>query len=903
MTYSQSIRGVVIENINKEPVPGASVQIRLSNLAVQTTSSGYFEFKGLPNGSYTIEISYLGYSTQEQKVDYSGKEINLIITLQEQTTQLKEVQVRTRANHESDISARRKEKTADNLVNIVSAQSIARSPDLNAAEVSKRISGISLQKSSDSKDELLIIRGLEPRYSNTTLNGAQIPSPDDKNKTVPLNIFPSELIGNVVVSKTLVPDMALDAIGGTVDIQFKDAPTEPILNVNFAGGFNPKVTGNTFYTFNPSPSHILDPAAQYGHQYSAKPSDFPASILKFYQPSFRGNLLGGFTFSKRFFKNKLGFIVSTSDEDSYSENRENSQNVEATENKTASNQNKPQSSNAFNRYYYYHSNNFGVSSKLDYIFNDRNKISLSTVITRTQNIQALSNETTPVPDLNGNIVGIPPIDSLIRSQNIIQGLYSTSLKGFHKIRSNFTIDYTLNYGYAKASAPDQADLLLYNDLQTFQKFPNTYIIEPNSTSRVWQRNFDRYYGSYLNFSYKTKLFGLESEFKVGGVLSHKNRYNYRNSYLLNAVYTGNNTAVPFSPNFQDTTFLVVTAQGNPTINTDNYAAFETLKSFYFQDRFKIGKLDVVLGARDEITRQNWTTRSVNAPFGQLFHDYGYNDFSPEINLKYNIKPNQAFRLSYYQAISRPNYYDLVSYTNNAGTGNQAGNPNLRHSRSYNFDARYEIFSGGDNALLVGAFYKRIIDPIETSYSSGSAVQTNTLVNAPDASDYGAELNLIHYFGDFGISGNYTFISSQIKQRKTFYVDSLDPGGVYTGYAPDRAPIVTRPLQGQSKSLANASILYRNRRSKFNANFSILFQGRRLDNAVQEYLLDYYQQDYWNFSFAADKTFGKRFALFFKAINITNTPIIIRTPGGYFISANRSGQDFLLGVRYKLLGLN
>jgi len=900
LSYSQQIRGVVFDEYSKSPIPGANVQIKSLNLSTQTSSSGYFEFNALTNGNYILTITFLGYGTQEKSVNFSGKELNIVVSLKEQATELREVKIVSKSNHESDIYARRKEKNADNLVNIVSAQTIARSPDLNAAEVSKRISGIALQKSSDSKDELLIVRGLEPRYSNTTINGVQIPSPDDKNKTVPLNIFPSELIGNVVISKTLIPELALDAVGGTVDIQFKDAPTLPTLNINFAGGFNPKVTGQTFYTFSPSQSHKLDPATQFGHSYNALPTDFPVSVLKFNKPNFRGNLLGGFTFSHRFLKNKLGFIVSVSDQDEYSENVENSQDVNASDNNTAADGNKPFSSFALKRYYYFHTNSLGVSSKLDYIFNEKNKISISSVITRTQNISALSDQSTPVPDLNGHIIGIPPVDSLIRSQNIIQSLYSLSLKALHKISPRFTLDYSLNYGYSKGNVPDQASLLLYNQ---YDAPKNTYIIEPNATDRLWQRNFDHLYSAYLNFTYKTHLFGVESELKAGGVLSHKSRNNFRNTYLLNAVYTGNNTAVPFTPNFQDSTFLVVTKQGNPTINTDNYSAFETLQSFYIQDRFKMGKLDVILGARDEITRQNNFTLSVNAPFSKISNDYYYNDFSPEISLKYNLNTQQAIRLSYFQAISRPNYYELTSYTNSQGSGNQTGNPNLKHSNSYNFDGRYELFSGGDNALLVGAFYKKIINPIETSYSSGASVITTRLDNVAQAIDYGAEINLIHYLGNFGFSGNYTFILSQIQQRKILDVRVFNPDGSYAGYSTDLAPIVTRALQGQSRDLANLSFIYRNKKARINANFSVLYQGKRIDNAQAYYNLDYYQQDYWNFSFAADKSIGKRFSFFVKANNITNTPVIIRTQGGYFLSSTRTGQDFLLGLRYKFLSLN
>jgi len=900
LTFSQGLHGVVVDQYTKAPLPGVTVEIKSEHLTTQTSPAGYFEFKSLSKGRYELTLSYIGYGTETRIVDLnSQKTPNLSFTLTEKVTQLRELKVIGKTNHETDISARRKEKNADNVVNVVSAQSIQRSPDLNVAEVSKRISGISLLKSSDSKDEFLVVRGLEPRYSNTTINGVQIPSPDDKNKTIPLNIFPAELVGNVVVSKTLTPDLALDAIGGTVDVQFKDAPTEPVLDINFAGGFNPKVTKNRFYTFDPSTSHKTDPQAL--GNLNAQPSYFPVNVLKFTQPNFRGDLLGGFTFSKRFLKNKVGLILSGSDQDDYTENVENSVDINPQLNTDKIQGNIPQSQTYFFRNYYFHTNSLGLSSKVDYIINLKNKITLSTFYTRNQSINAFSSYNFPIP---GTIQGATvQKDSLLRSLNQIQNLLGFSLKGNHQLGSKWNLDYTLNFGSSQGKVPDQAS----TNLQNLFNASGYYFSGGQSTNRTWQRNFDKAYSAYLNINYKFHLFHNESNLKFGGVVSHKVRYNYRNSYGLVAdsgLSTGGNpNGILYNNNYTYARFSLYNANGSGSVNTDNYNADESLQQFYIMDRFKIGKLDIVAGFRDEITHQSNRTRSITPPYPFINNDYYYNDISPEISLKYNIDKNQGIRLGYYQAISRPNYYELLSYTNSQGTGNTTGNPNLRHARSYNFDGRYELFSGNDNAFLVGAFYKKIIDAIESQIDFNSLVQTTQLKNVPDAIDYGGELNLIHYFGNFGISGNYTFTLSRIKERKSYQVQTISTDPAVRGFViVDLLPIVTRPLQGQSRDLANMSFLYRNTKSKINVNFSILYQGKRLANAQGSEFLDYYQQDYWNFSFAADKTFGKRLSVFVKGNNISNTPTILRTENGYFISSNRTGQDFLLGLRYKILSI-
>ncbi len=906
--FAQSIKGVVYDKTSQDPLPGVTVQIKSLKLTTQTNAAGYFEFKNIAKGTYSISVEYVGYGEEIESVNLAGLIPSIKIGLKEKTTQLGTVTVKYKFSKESDVLARRTEKNSNNFLNVVSAQTIQRSPDLNVAEVAKRISGISLVKSPDTKDEFVSFRGLEPRYTNVTINGVQIPSPDDKNKTIPLNIFPSELVGNLVAAKSLTPEMALDAIGGTVDIEFKDAPSKDIIEVNFSGGFNPVIYGKTFLTFNPSQSHRLDPASQFGHLYNAVPTDFPVSALKFNNPKSEPNLLGNFTFSKRMLKNKLGFILGVSDEDSYSVNAGYFQDLTPQANKLPSDGNRPYSQYFFNQKYFYHNNVLGLSSKLDFILNSKNKFIFSGVYTRNHNLQSLSNESYPLLEPDGKTYySLPTVDSILRSQNINQNLFNISLKGNHELNKKINIDYTLTLGRSEGRVPDQAELDLYGQVNEIR---NTgFIILPNATTRTWQRNFDKLYAGYFNLKYKWSLFGKDSYLTGGTALTHKERSNFRNIYTLNAIDQGNLTAVPYIPSFTENTFLVVNKQGNPSNNPDNYFASETLNEFYIEEKFALHKIEGVIGLRDEITHQSNFIYSTNVPIVKLPNDFYYNDIAPEISLKYKFDDFKAIRLAYYQAISRPNYYELVAYTNYQGASNVIGNPLLKHARSYNFDARYEIFSKQEDEILVGVFYKRILDAIEYSYTSGSIFQTLKPINVSSPTlSYGSEINFIHYFGNFGISGNYTFNISQIKETKKLdvqvdnagnYLGSPQSNGSYSGLSVDVKPIVIRPLQGQSRDLANLSLLYQNKKSKLNFNFSILFQGKRIDASQIYYNFDYFQQDYWNFSFSGDKKIGDRFTIYLKANNISNAPVIIRTAGNYFVSSNRFGSDYLFGLRYRI----
>ena len=107
---------------------------------------------------------------------------------------------------------------------MVSAKSMQLSPDLNVANVLQRVSGVTMERDNSGEAQYAILRGMDKRYNYTLVNGVKIPSPDNKNRYVPLNIFPSELLDRLEVTKSLTADMEGDAAGGAVNMVMKDAP-------------------------------------------------------------------------------------------------------------------------------------------------------------------------------------------------------------------------------------------------------------------------------------------------------------------------------------------------------------------------------------------------------------------------------------------------------------------------------------------------------------------------------------------------------------------------------------------------------------------------------------------------------------------------------------------------------
>ena len=148
---------------------------------------------------------------------------------------------------------------SDKILNAVSARTIEVSPDITVANVMQRVSGVSVERSNNGEAQYPIIRGMEKRYISTLVNGIKIPSPDNKNRYVPLDIFPADIIDRLEVYKTLTPNMEGDAIAGVVNLVLKDAPDVFSVQANVATGYSQSISANGFTKFDNSTSSSRSP--------------------------------------------------------------------------------------------------------------------------------------------------------------------------------------------------------------------------------------------------------------------------------------------------------------------------------------------------------------------------------------------------------------------------------------------------------------------------------------------------------------------------------------------------------------------------------------------------------------------------------------------------------------------
>src|SRR5260370_22469495 len=103
------------------------------------------------------------------------------------------------------------------------------------------------------------IRGTEPRLSNTTVDGVDLPSPEGNVRNIKLDIIPSGLVDRIEVNKTLSANQDGDAIGGSVNLVTKSAGDRPTFTIGAQGGYTPIQDGRRLDAFD----------ATYGRRFGA----------------------------------------------------------------------------------------------------------------------------------------------------------------------------------------------------------------------------------------------------------------------------------------------------------------------------------------------------------------------------------------------------------------------------------------------------------------------------------------------------------------------------------------------------------------------------------------------------------------------------------------------------------
>ncbi|MBV4358652.1 TonB-dependent receptor [Pinibacter aurantiacus] len=898
-SFAGVIKGRIVSHETGEVLTGAVIQIEATHYTAVTGLDGSFTIKNIPAGNYNIKFSMVGYLAASQKMEVANDGVqSLNIELSTSRTTLSSVIVTAAKDKNGETGARSLERNANQVMNIMSARAIEVSPDMTVANVVQRISGVSIERNSNGDGQYAILRGMDKRYNYTLVNGIKIPSPDDKYRYVPLDIFPSDLLDRLEVYKSLTPSMEGDAVGGVVNMVMKDAPAHRLFTVNLAGSYSELFMDRDFMSYDAKGITSKSPYELHGEGYNATPQDFTKASSTYSWKKPMPGIIGGLTYGDRFMNNKLGVIVSGSLQNTYRGSNSLFYDGEMRDTVSGLMLTKMEE-----RQYSEQQLRYGVHAKVDYRLNDRNSLSLYSGfmnLTNTQTRDQVEKELT----IGGYdpVAGNATLSYSTRTRRTIQHIWSNTLHGDHKLSDKWQVDWTANYAKASSTRPDNTTISLHGVEENFVD-TRTYV---DKSSRRWEHNNDQDISGYLNFTFLQNIGNTRVDWKFGGLYRDKERDNFYDNYQLSPV----NQYALYGKDFTDYNQIdwkVTTPQG-AVASGQTYTASEKIAAGYLQFKAYLKKLEILGGVRVENTDQGYVMKY---PIGEdnPVGNQKYTDFLPSINIKYMPWDKTNIRLSYFKSVNRPGFSEINPAPIVQEEYTEKGDPNLKHAVADNIDLRYEYFPKPAEQFMAGIFYKRIQNPIEYTLEAEMHGTYYVPGNFGNATNYGAELDWIKYFNKWGVKANYTYTHSSITTPKLKRVrDDSHNQDIY--------PInvdVTRPLYGQSEHIANLSLLYKDVHHGWDAQLAGSYTGPRIVTVGQFVGTDQWQKGFVQMDLSAEKSF-KHLVVFAKANNLLNTPTVVFIKGTNVYNEGVPNQDlssgetlirrdyyqrsYVLGMRYK-----
>ena len=914
---AHTLDGIVKDNKTGEPLIGTVIRVmELPNVGTTTGLDGSFTLHELPDkGKYTLVVTFMAYKTKEIVVDVANDE-KVDIPMDEDLKQLGEVVVTGHREYRSDRSAVETVKNAGNVLNVMSQQSIQLSPDVNVASVLQRVSGVTMERDASGEASYAILRGMDKRYNYTLVNGVKIPSPDDKNRYIPLNIFPSDLMDRLVVSKSLTADMEGDAAGGVVDMVMKDAPSRFQLQANAAIGTTDYFwkDGRDYLTSNRSDYTKKAPYEAFGSEYKASISDFkngPVQLKSHSMPA--PNFIGGLSIGNRFWNDRLGVMLAGSVQNTFRGTERTYNSV-----KMASGEQAMYISKLNHRYYSIHDLTTGAHAKIDLTL-PGHKIEWYNMYVRTNSKGVRYNNTIGTEYIGANSY---TQDDEIRSLSTTQSIFATNLKGTHHLSKNFTLDWSGIFSQAKEEDPDRTYVTISNSVSTeanadgnilsgnlWDTNKNITKTFPKDAERRFQHNKDTDWAGYINLAYDTRFANdVEALWKAGAQYRRKERSNRYYSYIFSPADNAQDLDGNGLEQFDNVDWVCKTPYSQAS--QLNYDSKEHIGGAYAMVTFKSKLGELNAGFRAEHTNQIYTMLQHFRNMGQT-GEQSYWDYLPSASLKWTPTKKMNVRLSYYRSINRPGFYEIVPYQIMGEEYQEKGNPNLKRARIDNIDLRWEWFPSNTEQVLAGVFYKYLKDPIEQVFvtSDGKIGAGTDAYYMPDnlgnAKNMGFEIDVIKYIRHFGIKANYTYTYSKITTSKREYKE---------GSAEYKSGVTqSRPLVNQAPHTANISLLYKDTENGWNAQLASSFTGAKLALVSPFKDADQWDKAMFGLDLSAEKQFKNGFSIFVKAnnlldakrerylktVNESNLQYAGQKSDKTVIGTYKYGRTFLLGVRYKL----
>ena len=813
-----AISGLVTDD-SGAVLKGAQVTLEAPVFNTVTDEQGRFYIIDVSSGSYTLSISYVGFSKFQQSVTVAAGQVANIDAKLKLESQNESILV-TAPRVTGEAEAVNIERNADNLIQVLPAEVIRSLPNANLADALGRLPSVTLERD-EGEGKYVQVRGLEPRLTNAMIDGVNVPSPEPGVREVKFDSIPADMVESVQVSKTLQPNMEGDGIGGSVNLVTRVATDQPTISIGSVGGYTPIIHGRGLTEEVGSIGERFGPGKRFGaliggsYDWNGRgiddiePVPDVATLPSGQQVSWKD---GMDIRQYEYFRTRWGLAGSM--DYKFSE-----------------------PSNVYVRAFYSDFHNYG----------DRYKYSLTD---NTPGIQLLAPGNVGCPtDGTGTTIapcsGTPSANGELRTPDI--GVSNIVLGGVHNLATTwFAWDVAVSRGWYGGSSSQDAD---------FSANPNTFTTstcqyDPNATANQFlprwngdcfseinnpsnyvvkdirqnlgvsaQLNIEASGSGAKRFHIGSKLATLE----IGGRFRNAHKFNdgytltltpdttalqnstqfasgfipmstFPNAIVNHNYYNGGNYNLGYQPSFENTYAFY---QANPTLfdssstqGTDGqeYDLIEKVSAGYVMGTVDLSsRVRLIAGLRVEATSENGT----NFLFNNVANTISPNNFTgsyitllPSAALKFAVTPNDNVRFFYARGLSRPDPQDIAEAIQISTNGNgtfpfaiQLDNPNLKAETGDDVDVLYDHYFSTFGVFSVGYFYKYLHDPIVTTQTDclqctppgglTGNYQESQPVNAGHGWLTGIEVAYLQHFsslpgvwGGLGLSANYGFTQSR-----------------------------------------------------------------------------------------------------------------------------------------------
>jgi outer membrane receptor protein involved in Fe transport len=909
------VQGKVTAADTGEPIAYADLVLvpadtTMRKVGALTHSDGTFLLEATP-GLYTLQIRALSYAKKSiggVRVE-AGALLPIQTTLASEALLQEEIIVEARARHDSEralLAARRKAATVGDAV---SSEQVRKSPDQDAADVLRRVTGLSV-----SEGKYVFVRGLGERYSSTEVDGVRLASPEQNKRVVPLDLLPAQLLDHVVVQKTYSADRPGEFGGGDVQVHTKDFPGTRAWSFSVSQGFDEGTTLSRIQTyrgtradvfgfgssFRELPGVLLDIAGE--KPVTSRGSDpnlgytpdtlamIGRSFRNIWSPSLARAIPNGSYFQTfgdewKVFGRPLGVVQSASFSRSYNRQDERQ------------------------RFF---------TSPIDTVYDY--------AVTRAQEsvqlggMAALNYRLTPSHTLHARGLWTHSADDEVRSyvgqdhndqdpltetvqlkrstrlMYIERAVTSGGLEGRHEFRRllGSQIQWKLALSNARRRQPDRREtpyerLSYYDangDLVWFWRLAGP--------SREFGDLADRGWGMDATWSLPLRM-GRMGTGKLETGYSYQTKE--RDSFYRRFLFAPSRNADPTAP--PESLFQERYWDGTPggaqidetTFRDDNYEATQRLYAGFMSMTVPWGeRLRGVFGVRLEHGFQDVRSFELFNPSrisaqGRL-DDV---DWLPSANVTISLGDRTSVRMAASRTLSRPDLNELspspaLEYV---GGLRVRGNPDLKRASLENYDLRIESFPGGGELLAAGVFHKRLRDPIEQVIRGGDQP---ILVpeNSASGRNVGLELEarvecgrLWRPLSGLFLNSNLSLISSEVRLKpQTTAIGTLE-----------------HPLQGQADVLANVALSYAVPWAKADATLLLGTVGKRLENLGLYQRPDIYQEPSTTVDATVNWNPAARLRLKLSGKNLFNARERQLQGGDLEYSSLRIGRSYALGLSY------